>query len=200
MVAIAHKSSQRLIKLVGDILDIEKLESGSAKFHIKPCQLAPLVQRAVTETTPFAEMYFVKFEVRNLAPEATALVDADKCIQVVTNLLSNAVKFSPSGGTVTVTVDRRDNRIRISVADRGAGIPPEFRERVFEKFAQADGSDKRRFGGSGLGLVIVKAIVEQMNGTADFETEEGRGTTFHVSLPEWHATGVEADPCHSHSN
>ena len=198
MVGIAYKSSQRLIKLVGDILDIDKLESGSAKFHVEPCRIASLVERAVSEAAPFAEMLYVTFDLRILAADATALVDADKCIQVVANLLSNAAKFSPSGGKVTVTVDRCDSGVRISVADCGAGIPPEFRERVFEKFAQADGSDNRRFGGSGLGLVIVKNIVEQLHGTVDFETELGCGTTFHVSFPEWHATGTQAEPCHTH--
>ncbi len=198
MVGIAHKSSQRLIKLVGDILDIDTLESGSAKFDIEPCRIAPLVERAVSEAAPFAEMFYVTFESRILAADATALVDADKCIQVVTNLLSNAAKFSKPGGKVTVTVDRCDREVRISVADCGEGITPEFRERVFEKFAQADGSDKRRFGGSGLGLVIVKNIVEQLNGKVDFETELGRGTTFRVYFPEWHATGAQAEPCHPH--
>ena len=194
MLAIAHKNSQRMNKLVGDILDIDKLEFGSAKFHIEPCRLAALVERAISEVAPFAEMLYVSFELRNLAADAAAQVDADKCVQAVTNLLSNAAKFSRSGGKVSVTIDRCDNRIRISVADRGRGIPRNFRDRIFKKFAQEDGSDTRQPGGSGLGLVIVKDIVENLNGTVDFETEEGRGTTFHIYFPEWHASNPQALP------
>jgi signal transduction histidine kinase len=200
MVAMAHKSSQRLIKLVGDIFDIEKLESGSARFHIAPYRLAPLVEQAVAQTKPIAEMFYVTFELRMMAPDAMALVDPDRCIQAVTNLLSNAAKFSPPGKKVRVTVDRCDGRVRLSVTDRGPGIPLEFRQRVFERFAQADSSDKRRFGGSGLGLTIVKQIVENLNGTVDFETEAARGTTFHIYFPEWCATGAVAAPPHRHSN
>jgi signal transduction histidine kinase len=183
MVSIAHGSSVRLIKLVDDILDIDKLESGKTKFHVGPHRVAPLVERAVNETAPFAEMFFVEFSTRSLDPDATALVDPDRCIQVVTNLLSNAAKFSTPGGEVTVTVDRCDEQVRISVKDCGPGIPHEFRDRVFEKFAQADGSDRRQSGGSGLGLAVVKSIVENLDGTVGFETLDGRGTTFHVCFP-----------------
>jgi signal transduction histidine kinase len=196
MVSIAHGSGVRLIKLVDDILDIDKLESGRAKFDIGPHRVAPLVERAITETAPFGDMFFVHFTLHILEPDAIALVDPDRLIQVVTNLLSNAAKFSKAGGEVLATVDRHGQNIRISIEDHGPGIPLEFRERVFEKFAQADGSDRRQVGGSGLGLAVVKGIVDALDGTVDFETEDGRGTTFHVCFPEWHADEMHPEPGH----
>ncbi len=195
MVNVAYNNSQRLIRLINDILDIEKMESGSMPFHLAPLALVPLVERAVTETAPFAQGFGVDVEVQSRTTEPVALVDPDRLIQVLTNLVSNAAKFSPKGGKVVVTLDRLDSGIRISVADQGRGIPETFRGRIFEKFAQADSSDSRRGAGTGLGLAIVKKIVEHLNGTVSFDTEIGRGTTFHVDLPEWKsgdATGAAA--------
>jgi CheY-like chemotaxis protein len=111
-------------------------------------------------------------------------VDSDRLIQVLTNLLSNAAKFSPKGEVVTVSVGRSEGRFRIAVSDRGPGIPPEFRDRIFQKFSQADSSDRRAKGGTGLGLSISKAIVENHGGSLSFSTETGKGSTFFIDLPE----------------
>ncbi len=120
-----------------------------------------------------------------MAPGAVVSVDADRMHQVMTNLLSNAVKFSPPGGEVSVRTRRTPNGIlRISVRDRGPGIPEEFRSRVFGRFEQADGSDTRAQAGTGLGLNITKAIVERFDGRISFDSEPGIGTVFHVDLPE----------------
>ena len=187
MVHVAYNNSQRLIRLVNDILDIEKIESGRMPFDLAPLPLRPLIERAVAETNSFAQDLGVGIKVQWLTREAIALVDPDRFIQVLTNLVSNAAKFSPTGDMITVTLDRAGERIRIAVADRGPGIPEAFRGRVFEKFAQADSSDSRRLAGTGLGLAIVKKIVEHLDGTVSFDTETGLGTTFHVDLPAWQA-------------
>ena len=121
-----------------------------------------------------------------------ALVDPDRFIQILINLISNAAKFSPKGETVLVTLDRTGGRLRVSVMDRGPGISKTFRGRIFEKFAQADGSDSRRLAGTGLGLAIVKKIVEHLDGTVSFDTEVGHGTIFHIDLPEWKAIEAAA--------
>jgi signal transduction histidine kinase len=186
VVSIAYHNSRRLIRLINDILDIEKIESGCMTFDLQPQPLAPLIERAVAEVAAFAQSMDVRLAFRSPAIRAVARVDADRFIQVVTNLVSNAIKFSPSGATVTLTLVRCDDLLRISVADCGPGIPEAFRSRIFCKFAQADGSDSRRLAGSGLGLAIVKNIVEHQDGAVGFETECGRGTVFHVDLPEWH--------------
>ncbi|HEX8789108.1 MAG TPA: ATP-binding protein, partial [Telluria sp.] len=103
--------------------------------------------------------------------------------QVLTNLLSNAIKFSEPGGAVALSLEAADGQLLLAVADQGAGIPDHFRERVFQRFAQADGADSRRKGGTGLGLSISKSIVEEHGGRIWFDSVEGQGTTFHVALP-----------------
>ena len=184
MVAIAHNNSRRLVRLINDILDIEKIEGGRMPFDLSPQLLEPLLARAIAETASFATSLGVRIAFDAQVPTGAALIDADRFIQVVTNLLSNAAKFSPKGEAVTVTLARVGANMRVSVADRGPGIPETFRERIFEKFAQADGSDSRRLAGTGLGLAIVKNIVSRFDGAISFETECGRGTIFHVDLPE----------------
>ena len=145
--------------------------------------LRPLIERAVTETESFAAGFKVTLLFMP-GEDLMAWVDPDRFLQVVTNLLSNAAKFSPAGGTVDVLLARQDGKVRVSVVDHGPGIPENFRNRLFEKFAQADSSDRRAKGGTGLGLAIVKGIVERFGGTISFETALGAGTTFHVDLPE----------------
>jgi len=152
-------------------------------FDLTPQPLQPLLSRAIAETGSFAAGLGVRIVLDAQISTDEALIDADRFIQVITNLLSNAAKFSPKGEAVTVTLARAGANVRVSVADKGPGIPEAFRERVFEKFAQADGSDSRRLAGTGLGLAIVKNIVSRLEGSISFETECGRGTTFHVDLP-----------------
>ena len=130
--------------------------------------------------------------------------DADKLTQVVTNLISNAAKFSPKGDCVEVGLEALDGWARVTVTDHGPGIPVEFQERIFEKFSQADSTDRRRKGGSGLGLSICKAIVEQHGGRIGFASREKEGATFHFTLPATtprdHAkSGPKAPPGARHS-
>jgi signal transduction histidine kinase len=117
------------------------------------------------------------------ARQARASIDRDRITQVLTNLLSNAIKFSEPGGKVDLSVEVLHGEVRLAVADRGAGIPVDFRERVFQRFAQADGADSRRKGGTGLGLSICKSIVEEHGGRIWFDSVEGEGTAFYVALP-----------------
>jgi len=183
MVRIAYQNSQRLIRLINDILDIEKIESGCMTLDIKRERLRPLIERAISETASFAAGFGVSLNL--LAGEdVVAWVDPDRFLQVVTNLLSNAAKFSPAGGMVDVVLGHRGDRVRVSVIDRGPGIPEAFRDRLFEKFSQADSSDRRAKGGTGLGLAIVKGIVEHLGGSIAVDTAIGVGTTFHIDLPE----------------
>ena len=120
----------------------------------------------------------------NEAPDAVAEIDPGRLEQVLANLVSNAVKFSEKGGTVTIRMSRGAGKVVLSVSDRGQGIPEAFRHRVFTAFEQADGSDSKAKGGTGLGLHIAKVMVEKMNGDVHFSSEEGKGTTFYVELPD----------------
>jgi signal transduction histidine kinase len=116
--------------------------------------------------------------------DANVSIEPGRLQQILANLLSNAIKFSPKGGRVTLAVSRGNgNSIRINVSDLGPGIPESFRNRIFQKFSQADSSDTRAKGGTGLGLAITKELVEKMGGTVGFDSVEGRGTTFWVELP-----------------
>ncbi|HEY6916173.1 MAG TPA: response regulator [Allosphingosinicella sp.] len=183
LIQIAHSNSERLVRLINDILDIEKIESGKMEFDLRPVLLLPLLRQAVQANSGFAESYGVFLHLEPGDEQARVMADADRLMQVVTNLLSNAVKFSPRGETVSISMAPLDRRHRITINDNGGGIPREFRNRIFGKFAQADSSDTRQKGGTGLGLSIVKEIVTRLRGSVSFDTVEGVGTAFHVDLP-----------------
>ena len=183
LVDIASKNCDRLVRLINDILDIEKIEANKMEFTLESCALMNLVNQAVDSNRAYASEFDANIVVKDDTPEATVLVDGDRFIQVLTNLLSNAAKYSPPGGTITVTSQIWNKGIRVSVSDEGPGIPEAFRTKIFEKFSQADGSDTRQKGGTGLGLSITRAIVEKLGGQVSFETGDGSGTTFHIDLP-----------------
>lgn len=196
LVELSHRSTERLIRLINDVLDVEKIESKSMTYHFQVQPLQPLVAQAVAATQAFADQYGVRLALAT-EPQAAGLqvrADADRMVQVVVNLLSNAAKFSPAGGaTVQVGIEARGEWVRLSVRDQGAGIPDSFRHQVFERFAQADASDRRQKGGTGLGLSICKSIVEAHGGQIGFVSAPGQGTTFHVDLPVASTgTGAEA--------
>lgn len=184
MLEIAVKNSVRLIMLINDILDMEKIASGKMVFDLVPLAVMPLVDQAREANQAYADLYNVRLSIVETLPDAMIDGDSARMMQVLANLLSNAVKFSPSGSTVELAVTRQDSFIRIAVRDHGSGIPEEFRNRIFQKFAQADSSDTRRKGGTGLGLSISKAIVERHGGKIGFDTVPNAGTTFYVDLPE----------------
>ncbi|GGF64889.1 hypothetical protein GCM10007301_25840 [Azorhizobium oxalatiphilum] len=183
LVTIAAQNCQRLVRLINDILDIEKMQSASITFARQRVLVADVAKRAVEQNSGFALEHNVSLSL-NVGPGDTAVVgDSDRLIQVLTNLISNAVKFSPKGATVDVEVARIDGIVRASVRDHGTGIPETFRPSIFTRFAQADSSDTRQRGGTGLGLAIAKEIVDRHEGTLAFETEMGVGTCFHMDLP-----------------
>ncbi len=191
LVSIAHNNGQRLVRLVNEILDIEKIESGKLSFHLEKVNARAVVEQTIETSRAYAEDLGVSMRLDPNSVASDVRADPDRLAQVVGNLLSNAVKFSPRGAEVIVGVDERHDSIRITIRDHGPGIPEDFRRRVFEKFAQADSTDTRQRGGTGLGLSIVHEIVRQLGGEVGFETEIGVGTLFYVELPRWHATDDE---------
>ena len=182
---IACNNSDRLVRLISDILDIEKIESGRMSLSLRPVELATIAREAIAANEGFCRKHGVAIALENALKEKKVLADPDRLNQVITNLISNAAKFSPVGETVRVSLAPQAQGVRLSVADRGPGIPEEFRTRIFDKFSQADSSDTRQVGGTGLGLSITKALVERFGGQLSFDTERGVGTTFHVDLPLW---------------
>jgi len=184
LVEIALRNSERMGRLVNDILASRKLDSGRMEFHFEKLEMMPLIEQAIDSTLAYARNYKVSFELEKGVPGATVRVDPDRMIQVLTNVLSNAVRFSPEDDVVTVNTSRRDQILRIAVSDAGPGIPEDFRDHVFEAFARGEHADWRHRSGTGLGMSISKGIIEELGGAITFETELGRGTTFLIDIPE----------------
>ena len=181
MVEIAVQNTDRLVRLINDILDIERIGAGEIDMHQAPCDAAELIERAVEELRPIACRAQVQLKIQ---AEAVALfADRDRVHQILTNLISNAVKFSQVGATVRVCSERRYGEALFVVSDDGRGIPAEKLELIFERFQQVDASDSREKSGTGLGLAICRTIVERHGGRIWACSELGRGATFSFLLP-----------------
>ena len=180
---IASKNSQRLTFLINDLLDMEKLSAGKMHFDMQDYALAPLLMQAVDTNATFGAQREIHLKLHHPVPDIKISVDSQRFMQVMSNLLSNAIKYSPVNETVDIRVSLNHLHVRISVSDHGKGIPSEFRDRIFQKFAQADSSDTREKGGTGLGLAISRELVENMGGKIGFDSVIGQGANFYVELP-----------------
>ncbi|MEN3297358.1 MAG: hypothetical protein V7642_6611 [Burkholderiales bacterium] len=183
LLGIANQNSERLVRLINNVLDIEKMESGSMRFEMVKQPLLPLVGQAIEAMQGYADQFNVRMNLQSNVPDAEIMADGDRIIQVVVNLLSNAIKFSPAGAPVEVRLDCDPAQVRLSVTDLGEGIPEDFRTRIFQKFAQVDSTDSRKKGGTGLGLSICKGIVKEHKGRIDYRSQAGFGTEFYIELP-----------------
>ena len=180
LLQVAEQNAQRLIDLVGDLLDLERMEAGGLSFRMTPIDLAAVVRQAVQASEGLAAVKGVRIALSVAAGGLPVSGDAGRLAQVATNLLANAVRFSPDGGTVTVTIDRRDGRAVVTVADRGPGVPPGFRDQLFTRFAQSDAGGAA--GGTGLGLAISRQIMRAHGGTIAFAPREGGGACFRFAI------------------
>jgi PAS domain S-box-containing protein len=196
MVRIALTNSERLIRIINDILDIEKVESGKLELSMTSVALTALLRQSVESNQAYAHKFSVTLALEEPSADITVAADCDRLMQVMANLLSNAAKFSPPGSRVMVRAIIEPQVVRIEVQDFGQGIPESFRRRIFEKFVQADSSTSRRFEGTGLGLSITKQLVEAMGGTIDFTSQVGGGTTFRVLLKRALTTGESLETAH----
>ena len=188
LLAIAHANSLRLGRLINDILDIEKIESGHVLFNLRRVDVRSLVAQVIDDIRGYSDTCGVRMELDAESADADTNADPDRLSQAVANLLSNAIKFSPSGGEVRVAVENNGDDLRITVRDHGAGIPDAFKPHIFEKFAQADATDSRQKGGTGLGLSIVKEIAGRLGGKVGFQDAPGGGAIFYIDLPVWDDT------------
>lgn len=184
LLRIALTNTDRLIRLINDILDLERMESGRAPLQIRRCSLRELVQQAMETMTPLADSAEVRLEMILMAlPEAMFFDgDPDRMVQVLTNLLSNAIKFSPPETRIEVRVEADPTSIVLRVSDEGRGIPVDHLDQVFDRFQQVEAADSRQKGGTGLGLAICRTIVQQHNGAIWAESNEHQGRGAGASL------------------
>jgi len=183
LVTLASKNSDRLMLLINDLLDIEKMQSGQIALHKEPVDVADLVFEVIEANQAYASQYGVTFVASQLETGLCINGDRSRLRQVLDNLVSNAAKFSDKGQKVELSATTENGHVIISVQDHGTGIPPEAQGTIFERFTQADSSDQRRKGGTGLGLSISRSIVDLHGGRIHFDSEVGKGTTFFVELP-----------------
>ncbi len=185
-----HAAATRLTKLVEDLLDISRIEEGRVELNRQPVNLRAAVGTVLADFRLHAASHPLEETYREPIPPV--LADPDKLIQVLTNLLSNAIKYSPGGGPVTIAVGAADGRVRLSVTDRGLGLPPEELGRVFERFHRLQDDARRGIPGNGLGLYITRRLVELQEGRIWAESAgPGSGSTFHVELPAFVAEGSD---------
>ena len=182
---VAERNGQRLLDLINDILDIEKIESGKLTLNPEIIRVDELVRESMLLNKGFGDRFHVRFEPRGELSTSEVNADRKRLLQVMTNLLSNAAKFSPEGEVVEITTEETAGQLRISVHDKGPGIPEAFRSRIFGRFNQADSTATRQKGGTGLGLAICKRLIEMMQGHIGFHERAGggTGTTFWFELP-----------------
>lgn len=181
LLRIALTNSDRLVRLINDILDLERIQSGREPLAFRPVQLAEIIRQAIDGMQPVADAGGVQLIHDTVQAEVEA--DADRLLQVLTNLLSNAIKFSPANSSVSIMTKQGSKGITLSVIDHGRGIPADKLEVIFGRFQQVDASDSRQKGGSGLGLAICRTIVNQHCGRIWAERNPVRGSTFRVFLP-----------------
>lgn len=183
LLTIAQHNTDRLIRLINDILDISRIEAGKMEIKKGPLSVPEAVQRSIKELDGFAAERRIQVKANLPAGLPRVLADSDRLQQVLVNLISNAIKFSNPGGEVLVTASTDGREVWIRVEDQGPGIPPEHQREIFEKFHRVDNAATRRTGGTGLGLAICKALVAEHGGQIWVESEVGKGSAFIFSLP-----------------
>lgn len=178
---IIEEESDRLEELIDNLLDMSQMEAGALRIQREPTQLRRLVREAVEQAQRRTETHWFVMDLPAELPRVW--VDPRRVRQVLNNILENAIKYAPNGGQITVTCEVEEENVIVSIADQGEGIPPEYLERVFDRFFQVDGASTRKTGGSGLGLAIARGIIDAHGGTLWAEPAKGGGSVFRFSLP-----------------
>ena len=183
LLAVAERNGDRLLRLINDLLDLQRLERGELRFERAPVLLGAVLEEAVKGIQGFADLHGVQVRTVTSAAMSRLVTDPNRLAQVLYNLLSNAIKFSAPGDEVVLAARELGDEVELVVRDRGPGVPDEFKQRLFEKFAQADAGPARRGSGSGLGLSISKRLIEGLGGTIVLASVPGAGTAVTIRLP-----------------
>ena len=189
-----HANGMRLLKLINDLLDLVRLESGRMEVKREPLEVEEFAKGLASAARQVAHDKRITLETFVDPTLGTALADRDKLEKIVLNLVFNALKFTPAGGRVSLRADKQGHEFVLIVSDTGMGIAAKNLPFIFDRFWQADGSSKRKYQGVGIGLALVKELVEIQKGTVTVESQEGQGTTFTVRLPYTRAEVTEKAP------
>lgn len=195
---VARRNGERLSRLIDDVLDLTKLEGQQMVLQLRSTPLDELLREAVHANQAYAQKAGVELALTIRPGSPAVRVDGDRFLQVLANLLSNAVKHSAAGDRVRLALDWSERAVRVTVSDDGPGIDPGFRARMFEKFSQADGSDRRALGGTGLGLYVCRLFVERMGGRIGCDSVPGQGASFWVELEPARQDAASTSPCLLH--
>lgn len=183
LVDVANNNCTRLTNLINDILDLEKIKAGKYEFKYEEIGINSIIDQSTTLNQSYAEQFGMRIKVIKPTEEAFIKADKNRLLQVISNLFSNAVKFSNLDGEVTIKIETKNDKVKVSFIDNGIGIPDDAKHKIFQSFSQVDSSDTRSKGGTGLGLSICKLIIESMGGEINFESKLGKGSTFFFIMP-----------------
>jgi len=183
LIHISYKNCERLLLLINDILDMEKITSGNIDFIYKKFNVGNLIQQSIASNESYAKQFNVNYKIIENATDLIVNVDEHRFQQIMSNLMSNAAKYSPEFSDVEISISSNDDNVNIDIRDYGEGIPDSFQKNLWNKFTQADASNTKKKGGTGLGLAISKSLIESMHGNISFTSKAGEGATFHLSLP-----------------
>lgn len=184
LLEISHRNADRLVLIINDILDLEKISNGRLEFNLQQTSVDELLRETGDANASLEQRFGVKIDIAEPEAPINLTTDPNRIIQVLTNLLSNAAKFSKPGDKISVETEDGPEAVRISVTDRGQGIPASEQHKIFQRFADLSNSNRSDKGGTGLGLSVCKAIIENLDGEIGFDSREGFGTTFYFTLPK----------------
>jgi two-component system phosphate regulon sensor histidine kinase PhoR len=183
-IEIIYRDSERLAKLIDDLLDLSRIESGKMKMEFLPTDILRVIKRTVAVVDNQAKAKAISISL-DLPPDLPkVLADENRLAQVILNLLDNAIKYTPDGGKVSISAFLKGGFVQVDVSDTGVGIPEKDLPRIFERFYRVDKARSRELGGTGLGLSIVKHIVQAHGGEVWVKSELGRGSTFSFTIPK----------------
>jgi len=191
-VEVIERNAEAQKQIIEDLLDVSRIITGKLNVNSLPVDLLLVIHAAIDVVRPAAEAKEIRVRTHKDAPDVIVRGDVDRLQQVTWNLLANAVKFTPHGGAIDIFLSKNDSQAEIRIEDTGPGIPTDFLPRIFERFSQADSSNTRKHGGLGLGLAIVRHLVELHGGTvAAGNKDEKGGAVLIITLPAAESASVE---------